>query len=188
MQPEVEAHSNNFIFRSQNLQYLNSVGLTNSYLYSVAPWWEVQSNLILQYQTAKTSYLVEDETLHQWNCNLNVINTFWLPKNFTVEISGFYQSKSLSGISRFLPYGSLNAGVQKNFGKGILRLSVDDILFTNYWKIKTFSEVNDIDSYFQYNWHHQFARVTYTYNFGNTKLRSVKLKSSAEEERRRIAN
>jgi hypothetical protein len=100
-----------------------------------------------------------------------------------------YQSRSLSGISQFLPIGSLNAGLQKSFGKkGILRLSMDDILSTNNWKIKTKSPENNLDSYFGYNWHNQFIRLTYTRSFGNTKLRSVKLKSGSEEERRRVAN
>jgi hypothetical protein len=118
-----------------------------------------------------------------------VINLLRLPKDFSIEISGMYQSKSLSGISEFLPIGSLNAGVQKSFrDKGTLRLAMDDILSTNNWRIKTNSPDNNLNSYFNYNWHNQFIRVTYTRSFGNTDLRSVKLKSGSEEERRRVIN
>jgi hypothetical protein len=119
--------------------------------------------------------------------SVNVVSVFKLPKDFSVEISGMYQSKSLSGISEFLPRGSLNAGVQKGFGrKGTLRLSMDDILLTDNWKIKTSQPENNLHSYFNYNWHNQFIRLTYTRNLGNTKLRSVKLKSGSEEERKRL--
>ena len=75
--------------------------------------------------------------LHLFSVNINVVNQLKLPKDFAAEISVLYQSKSLSGISQFLPLGSLNAGVQKNFGKqGIIRLSMDDILSTNNWRIR----------------------------------------------------
>ena len=92
-------------------------------------------------------------------------------------------------MSNYLPVGSLNAGIQRKFGeKGTLKLAVDDILHTNYWKIKTFMPQNNLNSYFTYDFHDRFVRLTFTRNFGNNKLRSVKLKSGSEEERKRIAN
>ncbi len=187
LQPEVDPQSNNLTYRSQNLKNLNTIGLTNSYSINFASWWEVQSNLTAQYQIAKTSHLLNNVTLYLYGLNINVVNTIKLPKDFSIEVSGTYQSKSLSGISQFLPVGSLNAGIQKNLGeKGTLKLSMDDILYTNYWRIKTNSTENNLDSYFTYNWHNQFIRLTYTRNLGNNKLRSVKLKSGSEEERGRI--
>ena len=188
MQPEVDSE-NNLIYRSQNLKYLNTVGLTTTYSFSITPRWEIQSNLTAQYQTGRTIHLAYNERLHLYGLNLNVVNLFKLPRDFAVEISGMYQSRSISGISQFLPVGSLNAGLQKSFGqKGILRLSMDDILSTNNWRIKTKSPENNLDSYFGYNWHNRFIRLTYTRSFGNTKLRSVKLKSGSEEERRRAGD
>ena len=188
MQPEVDIE-NNLIYRSQNLKHLNTLGLTIAHSTSITSWWEVQSNATAQYQRGRTSHLANNVTISQYGLNVNVVNLFRLPKDFSFEISGMYQSRLLSGISQFLPIGSLNAGVQKSFGdKGILRLSMDDILFTNYWKIKTHSPENNIDSYFSYNWHNQFIRLTYTRNLGNTKLRSVKPRSGSDEERRRVSN
>lgn len=189
LQPEVDNQSNILTYRSQNLKYLNTVGLTSSYSVTLAPWWEVQSNLTAQYQIARTSHLPNNVNLYLYGLNINLVNLVRLPKGFSIEISGMYQSKSLSGISQFLPLGSLNAGIQKNFGeKGTIRLSIDDILYSNYWRIITNSPENNLDSYFNYNWHNQFIRLTYSRNFGNSKLRSVKLKSGSEEERGRIKN
>ena len=127
--------------------------------------------------------------LHLFNLNINVVNQLKLPKDFAAEISVLYQSKLLSGISWFLPFGSLNVGVQKNFGKqGIIRLSMDDILSTNNWRIETQSRENNLDSYFGYDWHNRYIRLTYTRSLGNTKLRSVNVESGSEEERRRVGN
>jgi len=188
-QPERDSLSNNFIYRSQNLKYLNTIGLTNSWSFHMANWWEVQTNLTAHYQIAQTSLLQNNSKVHSYGLNFNLINSLKLPKDFSIEISGMYQSKLLSGISEYLPVGSLNAGIQKKLGeKGTLRLAMDDIFNTNYWKIKTYKPQNNLDSYFKYDFHNRFIRLTYTRNFGNNKLRSVKLKSGSEEERERVKN
>ena len=122
-----------------------------------------------------------------YGLNFNLVNLIKLPKDYSIEISGMYQSKTLTGISEYLPVKLLNAGIQKKFGeKGTLRLAIDDILYSNYWKIKTYMPQNNLDSYFSYDFHNQFVRLTYTRNFGNSKLKSVNLKSGSEEERGRI--
>jgi Outer membrane protein beta-barrel family/CarboxypepD_reg-like domain len=187
-QPERD-QSNNLIYRTQNMKYLNTIGLTNSRSFNITSWWEMQTNITAQYQIAQNSEVQNNVTFHLYGMNIDLINSLRLPKNFSIEISGIYQSKTLSGIAAYLPAGSLNAGIQKKFGsKGTLRLSMDDILNTNYWRIKTYIPENNLNSYFKYNFHNQFIRLAYTRNFGNNKLRSVKLKSGSEEERGRITN
>ena len=186
LQPEVDSESNSLIYRSQNLKHLNTFGLTNSFSQPMTSWWDLQYNLAVQYQVAKPGHLPNNVTLYQYGVNISMMNQFRLPRNFSVEISGVYQSRLLTGISSYLPFGSLNAGIQKDLGKrGIIRLAMDDILYTNNWRIKTYSRENDIDSKFYYDWHNQFIRLTYTCSLGNAKLRSVKLKTGSEEERRR---
>ena len=186
LQPEID-DAQNLFYRSQNLKYLNTIGWSVNYSTSISTWWELQSNLTAQYQSGQTSSFNANTSLQLFSVNVNLINIFKLPRDFAIEISGIYQSRSLSGISQFLPVGSLNAGIQKSFGdKGVLRLSMDDILYTNYWRIKTTSPENGLNTYFSYNWHNQFIRVAYTRNLGNTKLKSLRLKSGSEEERSRI--
>jgi len=69
-----------------------------------------------------------------------------------------------------------------------LRLSMDDVLYTNYWRIKSYSGQNGVDSYFKYDFHNQYVRLTFTQKLGNNKLRSTKLRSGSEEERRRVGD
>ena len=186
LQPEID-DAQNLFYRSQNLKYLNTIGWSVNYSTSISTWWELQSNLTAQYQRGRTSSFNANTSLQLFSVNVNLINIFKLPRDFAIEISGIYQSRSLSGISQFLPVGSLNAGIQKSFGdKGVLRLSMDDILYTNNWRIKTSSPENGLNTYFSYNWHNQFIRLTYTRHLGNTKLKSLRLKSGSEEERSRI--
>jgi Outer membrane protein beta-barrel family/CarboxypepD_reg-like domain len=187
-QPEVDSQSN-LIYRSQNLKYLNTLGVTNSYSFRIAPWWEVQSNLTAHYQAARTSHLQDNTTLNLYVVNANVVNAIRLPKDFAIEVSGMYQSRSLFGIAEYLPMSSLNAGIQKKVGdKGTWRLAIDDVFNSNYWRIKTSLPENNLNSYFSYNFHNRFVRLTYQRNIGNRELRSVKLKSGSQEERKRVAN
>jgi hypothetical protein len=187
LQPESDSQSN-LIYRSQNLKYLNTLAVVNSLSFSVASWWEVQTNVTAQYMVAQTLHLQNNTRIPNYGVNVSVINSLKLPKDFAIEISGMYQSKTLWAISEFLAVGSLNAGIQKKWGKGILRLSIDDVFNTNNWRFKTNLPGNNLDTYFDYDFHTRYARLTYTRSFGNNKLQSVKLKSGADEERARVAN
>ncbi|HMJ70302.1 MAG TPA: TonB-dependent receptor [Cyclobacteriaceae bacterium] len=186
-QPENDTQSNSLIFRSQNLAYLNTLSLSNMWSFNVCPWWDIQSTITLQHQEGRTEHLTQNISLDLWSLNMNATNIIKLPKDITIEVSGFYQSKSIYGISEFLPYGSLNAGVQKKFGeKGTLKLSMDDILYTNVWRIATNRPTENLTSNIRYDWHNQYIRLTYSRNIGNDGLRSVKIKSGSTEEQRRV--
>jgi hypothetical protein len=186
-QAEQEPGTNNFTYRSQHLKFLNTVAFINYYSMDLFSWWKIQTNVTMQYQVAETSHLPDNATLSMYGINAYMLHQWKLPKSFSIEISGLYQSRALTGISQFLSFGSLNAGVQKNFGiHGILRLSMDDILGTSNWRIKTNSGENNINAQFNYNWHNQFIRLGYTRNFGNNRLKSVKVNSGSEEERMRV--
>ena len=184
---ETDSQSN-LIYRSQNLKYLNTLGLTNSWSFNVASWWEVQTNVTAQYQFLKTSALPTNVSLNSYGLNVNVSNSLRLPKDFSVELLGIYQSTTLSGTAKYLPAGTLNVGIQKKLKKGALKLAMDDILYTNNWRIKTYVPQDNLDEYFKYDFHTQFVRLVYTRSFGNNKVSSLKLKSASDEERARIIN
>ncbi|MCF0072898.1 TonB-dependent receptor [Dyadobacter sp. CY261] len=186
MQPEVDA-TGNLIMRSQNLAFLNSTGLTTAYAAKLASWWDVQCGLTTQYQAGKTDRASGHVRRKLYSANLNLTSIIQLPWQLAVEISGTHQSKTLSGISVFLPSGSLNAGIRKNFGqKASLKLAMDDILYTNLWRVSSNLPEQNLDLYFRYDWHNRFIRITFNRNFGNGKLKSVPLKSASDEERGRI--
>ncbi|HEY5750377.1 MAG TPA: TonB-dependent receptor [Chryseolinea sp.] len=186
-QAEIDTASNTLTYRAQNLDYLNTLGLTNSYSLNITPWWEAQGSVTVQYQIAQAAQVQHDVRKHLFGVNLNVVSIVKLPSDFAIEISGSYQSTMLSGIAVYLPQGSLNAGVQKKLGEnGTLTLAMDDILYTNMWRIKTNSPENYVNDYFKYDFHNQYVRLTYKRNLGSRKIAAAKLKSGSDEERRRV--
>jgi hypothetical protein len=169
------------------MEYMNTLGVTNTYSMTITRWCEMQGNITAQRQAAKASHLSDNRRLHLYGLNINLICQITLPKDFSMEISGMYQSRALAGISQYLPLGSVNAGIQKALGKnGTLKLAIDDILNSNNWRIETRSSVNNLDTYFNYNWYNRYIRLTYVWKLGNNKLRMVKMKSGSEEERNRV--
>jgi hypothetical protein len=187
-EPENDS-SNNVIYRHQNLKYLNQVALANAWSFKIANWWDVQTNVVAQYLVVQTAHLPVNVQRHNYGLNLNVTNSLKLPKDFAVEISGMYQSTTLLGIIESLSVSSINIGVQKKLGKGAIRFAVDDIFNENNWKLKmTLPQDKNLNTYFHYDFHSRFARITYTRSFGNSKLKSIKLKSASEEERGRVSN
>jgi hypothetical protein len=181
--------SNNVIYRAQNLKYLNQVTLANAWAFNITNWWEVQTNVVAQYLFLQTEHLPINVQRHNCEINLNVTNSLKLPRDFAVEISGMYQSRTLRGVIESLPVSSLNVGIQKKLGKGTMRFAIDDIFNTNNWRLKmTLPQDKNLSTFFHYDFHSRFARITYTRSFGNSKLKSIKLKSASEEERGRVAN
>lgn len=183
-QPEQDAEGN-VIYRSQNLKYLNTLSLTNTYSIEPSSWWDVQATVTVQYQVAKSTAPVK-RSITLPGCNISLTSRVKFPKNFSFELSALYQSRILLGIVEFLPMGSLNAGVRKNFGKkGSLQLSMDDILYTSAWRLDTKASGN-FSNYFSYDWYNQYIRLTYSLNLGNLKVRPSAVSSGVEEERGRV--
>lgn len=184
-QPETDPEGT-LIFRSQNLEYLKTLNMTNSMTLNIAPCWTLHATLTGLYQKARTSHLEVNSSIDVYNVNGSATNEFALPKDFSVEISGNYQSTSILGISELKPYGFLNAGIQKKFrNNGTLRLAMDDILQTSNWHV--INDVPSIDLYssIRYDFQNQFIRVSYSQKIGNKKLRAVQLQAGSEEERKR---
>jgi hypothetical protein len=189
LQPEIDTQSNYLIYRSQNMKYLNTIGLANSFSFRITHWWQLQTNITGQYQIVQTRHLQNNKAIHIYGLNAFLTNSFSLPKEFSAEVSGTFQSKSFWGISYLFPYGSLNAAIKKRIGeKGTLRFALDDILNTSNWKFKTYLPENKLDAYFFYRFHNQYIRISYTRNFGNSKLKSIQKKSGSEEEKKRVSN
>ncbi len=187
-QPDVDSITNNLTYRSLNLQYLNTTSLTHSRSFKISNWWKLQSNLTAQYQVAKTSDLHHTK-FDLYGLNINLVNSLTLPKDFSVEVTAMYYSKSFSGISVYLPVTLINAGIQKKFGNNkTLRLAMDDIIHSELWKIKTHLAQNNMDLNFKYDFNNRFLRLTYSVNFGDSKIKSVKVKSGSDEERGRVNN
>lgn len=176
------------LIRQQNIEDAKNLGLNISYPFSVAKWWSAYSSFNLnhvKYQAEIDGALLN---LSATTYNIYVQNNFMLPKGFKLELSGWYNSPSIWG-GTFVTGNiySINAGVQKAIlnGKGNIKVSVDDIFFTQQWDGKSdFDGLNIIGNGGQDS---RRFKVGLTYRLGNQKVKaSRRRKTGQDAEQRRI--
>ncbi len=187
-QPVIDTATNEYTYIAQNLDYLQTYAVTTSFPFSPTKGWNVQTNITGRYQRYKTSHLPENVILTAAGLTANVTNTVDLSNDISFEISAFYQSKSIWGMMQFSPLGSVNAGIQKRIGdgKGTIRLSMDDIFYTNTWRGNINVPQVHLNSLWKYDAHLQQVKLTFTWNFGNNELKGVSVESGSEEEQGRV--
>jgi len=186
-QPEFDSINNRQILRSQNLDYQKVYSINLSLPWIINDWWDVQFNSGGFYNMIRSAHLEETISLNFFNFTANVTSNLSLPHDFSAEITGVYISNMNWGIWQFRPFGSLNIGIQKKLkgDKGILRFSINDILYTDFYHLEGAIPQYNMTNSFLYNPHNQSFSITYSRTFGNKKLRGVKIKSGSEEVQRR---
>ncbi len=187
-QPEIDPINKRQILRSQNLDYQKIYSINLSIPWIINDWWDFQLNSGNFYTRLRTAHLEENASFDFFNFTANVISNFKLPREFSAEITGVYQSKMNWGIWHFNPLGNLNIGFQKklNNDKGTLRLTFDDIFYNYIWQLNSSIPEYNVTSIFVGDLHMQSIRLNYTRNFGNKKLRGVNIKSGSEELQKRV--
>ncbi len=187
-QPELDPITERQTLRSQNLEYQKLWSLALSVPWAVTKWWEIQGNVNAYYRDIKTNHLENNLILSLYNYNLNLNNSIKLPKQFSLEVAGYYESNMVWGVWQFKPLGALNVGVQKKLKNngGTISLAVDDVFRTNNFTFETQIPEAKSQSFSYVDFHNQSLRLTYTRSFGNNKLKNVSIRSGSEEERKRV--
>ena len=182
-QPKL-SKDNKQIYASENLDNIKTINISLSIPVTVTKWWNMQNNIQGNWQQLNATFIKGPFQLEQNNFGFNSSQNFVLPKNFSMELSGFYQSKALFGASVFNGYGMANFGLQKRFGKNNNKLR---FAITNIFDGGVFNGVTDIpaESIYVEN-SFRFAQrtfqLTYSQSFGNKKLNDKRNRSSASEE------
>jgi hypothetical protein len=121
------------------------------------------------------------------NYALSTINNVLLPKNITIELSGFYKSQILDGtVLQSANYG-ISAGISKPVlkSRGTLRLSCTDLFDTQIFHNRTQGDGIKIDAYWKPE--SRFVNLLFTYRFGNLHVKANRnRRTGIEDERSRM--
>ncbi|MEO7312218.1 MAG: outer membrane beta-barrel family protein [Chitinophagaceae bacterium] len=188
-QTEVNAASNQQYIIARNLTSTQIVFGSLSLPISITKWWFSQLNLNTTWQNVKADYKQKSLAVSKFDYNISGFQSFTLPKDYAIELSGFYQSATLFGASPSRPFGSFNAGIQKKFvsSNSTLRLGVDNIFNTLVYRISFDVPSENFYTNGSYGFSRRMFKLTWTQNFGNKVLKDKRNRITAsEEERNRV--
>ncbi|MBB3186890.1 outer membrane beta-barrel protein [Microbacter margulisiae] len=151
----------------------------------ITKWWHFNGTVIGMYKRI-VSNAAGATTFSRWSYSGNMSNSITLPKDWSMELSGQYQSTQLWGNFTLLEQYQLNVGIQKRLmnNKATLKLSLDDIFNTNHGT--AIAKYGDINMHVWNHWDSRRLNISFSYRFGkdNFKTRANRATSSSEEERR----
>ena len=183
-----------------NIGYVDNFGIAFSVPVPITKWWfsNTYFNLYNNHYVGDIPKTTVDangisNTIYQpldaraTTYMLNMTHQFTLPKKFSLELSGYYQSPFIEGQLVGKPMGQVSFGVQKKVlkDKATIKLNVNDIFWTNQFRGSFI--FNDIDVQIVNKWESRTARMTFTYRFGNNKVASARQRQTGlEDEKGRV--
>jgi hypothetical protein len=182
---QAEGTNRNFLIQ-KNVANQEVWNLGVSYPFSPTKWWDIYMNV----QTSNSSFKGNDAnfvSITQNNFNLYGQNTFSLPRNIKLEVSGWFSSPSVwGGTYRTKSLGSLDLAVQKKVwhDKINVRMAVSDIFFTSPWRGDF--KFGDLSIRGNGGWESRQFRLNLSYIFGNSNLKTIEKKTGIDDENKRI--
>ena len=188
-QPSQDLVKNILYLTSRNLDKATTATLLLSFPLKITKWWTMQNNLNGIIQNVKTAYDGQNLNINLKNFNFNSINNFTIHKRLTAELSGFYQSPSLWGISKSNAFYSISAGIQmksKN-EKNSFNLNLSDVFHTGIYSFSAIVPELNIHNSGSLNFEPRVLRFTFSHNFGSEKVKSERKRATgSDEERKRV--
>ena len=189
---KIDTVHNMLYLSALNFEYEQFVNVSISLPLTITKWWDMQNNINIDWHQVNAIYEGSPVSLELFDYNFNITERFSLPKDFSIELTGFYTSSGYYGTSKFEPLYQVDFGVQKKFRnkKDILRLAGNDIFNSgNHYQIINKLPIKETILRANLNFGTVAYTITYTHNFGNKALKGKRDRTTgAEEELRRVHN
>ena len=166
----------------ENLSKTKNMDLTLVVPVEFTNWWKMNTNMTTFYMRYQSPLYggILDKSQFSFRGNMN--HTFSLPKDWSVELSGLFQSKTVYAVAFFKARGFVDVGIQKQLlnNRLTLKASVTDIFNTTRGNYQiSYDNVNVIG---KEGYDSRRFRLNLTWRFGNDKLKPIRQRSSGVEE------
>ncbi|MEI6411217.1 MAG: TonB-dependent receptor [Bacteroidota bacterium] len=155
----------------------------------IAKWWEGFVSLTGFHSQFKANFREGFKFEKSYEAfNLYSEQTFKLPKGFSVQLSGWYNSPAFWGTMRSGRQGAMDLGFQKKLfdGKGDLRLRFGDILNTAGWSGENLFSPG-LKMIAHGNWESRTVTLNFSYRFGSAEIKDARQrKTGLDDESKRV--
>ncbi|WP_199117231.1 outer membrane beta-barrel protein [Pedobacter sp. ASV28] len=181
--PEYSPTTNELVFLGRNLPYRDFANMQLSMPLMVNNWWRMNHNVGFYYNKELTPYFGQTYHIGVFNYTVNGSHVFSL-KEWLLDISYSYESKSGNGLYVFSPVYGIDFGLQKAWlqNKVNTKLTLYDA-FDNIKRRLIFREKSILNNDLYHYFGTQRLAFSITYNFGSSTYKVKERKRSEEEDR-----
>lgn len=118
------------IVSSQNMKWQNNLTFQLSVPVKVTDWWSMNYNITGGWRHFRVAYTRRPGERKYFTTSVNFSELFTFSKDWSAELSGYYNGPSYDGSKQVDGFGVLNVGVKKELGKGTIQFAIADVLGT----------------------------------------------------------
>ncbi|MCC9168002.1 outer membrane beta-barrel family protein [Pontibacter harenae] len=174
------------ISRPENLSKSTYLSLSSGGTVPVNDWWTSTLQLEGSYATVATPVLGTDYSRSQISWSASADQSFTLPRDYRLQLSGYYGSPSVEGLYNTRANYQIDLGAKKTFldGKATVSLKLRDVFDTS--RARATLNYGNVNMYWQNQWESRRLNLTFDYKFGNNKVRTARSRrtGTGEEEGR----
>lgn len=161
---QVDSTHTSYVKKS-NIANQDNISFSMSANFPVTKWFRTNIYSQLVYNRYRGVINNAYEDVNGTGFMANISNQFTLPKEWMLELSGFYRSKMIEGTLVAKPMGVLNFAVSKNVLKkqGTVRLNVRD--FLDIQQFNGYSKYQNIDVTIHNEWDNRVVNLSFTWRF-----------------------
>jgi len=170
----------------QNLSNGTNIYIATGSPFNLTKWWNTNNEAAVSYDEISSPVQGAAYNNSKWSWSASSENTFTLPKDYQVSLTGFYYSPSIMGLFNMLANYQISLGAKKVLmsKKATLSFKANDIF--NTAKFRANLLYNNVNTYWQNQWESRKFSLSFSYQFGNTKIKTARNRNTgtAEEQGR----
>lgn len=183
--PTIDTETNFITYSPNNLDKRETITAILNFPIIPTKNWKIRYFTSLSY--SEVNGLVDTRLINNSITSLrfNMNNDFNITDSFTIQVVGFYQTKrNLNNGGYMRPMGKLDISAQKKIDENII-LTLNGTNLLNTMKFRPMIDTPELNllQKAEFNFLKPQAKITLTYNFGNSNVKTKKIKSSEESKR-----
>jgi Outer membrane protein beta-barrel family len=183
LQPKVDEATNKLVSALTNAISNKNFNISLTLPFTIAKWWNTQNNISGYRSQSKTFYKATVKT-ENTSYYVNSTQTFTLPKEFSLQLSGYYYAGGSWGLYYFDPMGSIDLGVQKKFAtkRSSLSFNIRGLVKTLSSKSYAFIPEQNLIAKNRSIYGYTNYSLSFNHSFGSDKVKGKRDRSTGAED------